>query len=423
MSATHPLDRLLAGHLCAGCGGCAYVGREHGVRMVDVPGIGRRPAGTRQLPVIVKDQIFAICPSATLSSPAADAPPIKDAAELQVGPTEQIWEGWATDPAIRSAASSGGAVTALAAYCVEQLGMRLVVHTGMEPTAPWLNRSVVSTDRRGLLAACGSRYAPSSPVEALQAVEDADGPCVFIGKPCDVAAVAALRKVRPALDRNLGLVLSFFCAGTPATSATLALAASLGFDEPSSIVSLKYRGDGWPGDFRLQDDKGRQASLSYEESWGALAARHRQLRCHLCPDGLGELSDVTGGDAWHRKTEGTDGISLILARTERGRRIVAEAAAAGYLTITPSSADRVVQAQGLVRRRRLIAARLAALRVLFLPTPRYRGFALLAAARLEGPAVFVREFVGIVQRAWRRRYHTPESMPEDRSTAGAGDHR
>lgn len=409
---THPLDALLAGHLCAGCGACAYVAGEHGVTMVDVPGTGRRPAGVRQLPIAVKDQIVAVCPSATLRSPALGTPPPRNAAELQVGPTKEIWEGWAADPEIRRAASSGGVVTALALYCLEHLGMKMVVHTGMDPAAPWLNRTIVSTSRPEMLAACGSRYAPSSPVEALAAIEAADGPCVFIGKPCDVAAVAELRRTRPRLDENLGLVLSFFCAGTPATSATLALADTLGFGEPSGIASVKYRGDGWPGRFRVRDSSGHEASLTYEESWGVLARRHRQLRCHLCPDGLGELSDVTGGDAWHRKAEGTDGISLVLARTERGRRAVEGAVAAGYLAVSPSNPDRVVAAQGLVRRRRLVAARLAALRLLWLRTPTYRGFRLLSSARVEGPIAFAREFLGTVQRARTRHYRRAEAAPD-----------
>ena len=302
----------------------------------------------------------------------------------------------------------GGAVSALASYAVEQLGMALVVHTGMDPTQPWLNRTATSTDRSGLAANLGSRYAPSSPVEALRLIEESDRPCVFIGKPCDVAAVAKLRRVRPALDRNLGLVLSFFCAGTPTTAATLRLAGSLGFEQPGDITSVKYRGDGWPGRFRVRDRHGREGSLTYQESWGALARRQRQLRCQLCPDGLGELADVTGGDAWHRKSEGTDGISVILARTGLGRRIVEEAIRDGYLTATPSDAHKVVQGQDLVRRRRLVGARIAALRLFGRPVPRFRGFHLGAAAAQAGPVSTAKEFAGMVKRVWTRGYLRPE---------------
>lgn len=408
MPKAHPIDTILNGRLCSGCGGCEFVGRAAGVTMVDYPNVNRRPHWEGNLPIAVKDQMAACCPGAIVEPPAAALPTPRDPDEILVGPTQAIWEGWATDPSVRRAASSGGVVTALAAYCIEKLDMALVVHTGMDPDKPWLNRTVVSTDRSGLLQNSGSRYAPSAPVEALDVIEASDRPCVFIGKPCDVAAVARLRRSRPRLDRNLGLVLSFFCAGTPSTAASLRLAASLGFEDPDSLLSVKYRGDGWPGRFRVRDREGREASLSYEESWGALARGNRQLRCVLCPDGLGELADVTGGDAWHRRQEGTDGISLVLARTERGRDVVEAAAADGYLTLTPSDVHAVVRGQGLTRRRRLVGPRIAALRLLMLPVPKFPGFHLARAARQEAPGQLAKEFTGMAKRAFSRGYFKAE---------------
>jgi len=278
----------------------------------------------------------------------------------------------------------------------------------MDPERPWRNRTTVSTDRAGLVAGSGSRYTTSSPVEALRTIEQSDRPCVFIGKPCDVAAVARLRQTRPDLDRNLGLVLSFFCAGTPASAATTRLAADLGFDEPDEITSVRYRGRGWPGNFTVTDAGGREASISYDESWGQLASRQRQLRCQLCPDGLGELADVTGGDAWHRKAEGTDGISMILARTAHGQEVVEGAIRDGYIEATPSGYPEVVAAQGLVRRRRVVGIRLAALRTFLLPTPRFPGFRLAAASAQLGLKARAKEYLGMARRIVQRGYLKPE---------------
>ena len=405
----HRLDVVLEQDLCSGCGACAFVGRDHGVVMLDIPTVGRRPVGADALPRALKDEIVRACPGSQVTSPGW--PEVPDPSTLLVGPTEAIWEGWASDPGLRWAGSSGGVVTALATYALEVLGMALVVHTGMDDAVPWGNRTVVSRDRASLLLNSGSRYTTSSPVEALELIESADGPCVFIGKPCDVAAVRELRRERPALDRNLGLVLSFFCAGTPPTGASLRLAAELGFREPAAISQVRYRGRGWPGSFVVGSTDGRTSELTYDESWGRLASTPRQLRCTLCPDGLGELADVTGGDAWHRHGDesggGSDGVSLILARTARGRTVVEGAIEAGYLTATVSDASDVVLAQPLTRRRMLVPARAAALRTAGLAAPRYPGFRLGAAARQLGPKAWAREYAGMVRRIvtrglWRR---------------------
>lgn len=399
----HRLDQVLQNNLCAGCGACAFVGRDHGVVMLDIPTVGRRPVGAEGLPDRLKDDIAAVCPGSQIRSPGwHEAEP--DESELLVGPTEGIWEGWAAEPELRWAGSSGGVVTALATYALERLDMALVVHTGMDPDMPWRNRTVVSRDRSQLVGNSGSRYTTSSPVEALGIIEEADRPCVFIGKPCDVAAVRELRRQRPALDRNLGLVLSFFCAGTPPSDASRHLAADLGFPDPSSISHVRYRGQGWPGEFAVASADGRSAELSYEESWSRLVQTPRQLRCTLCPDGLGELADVTGGDAWHRSAEGSDGISLILARTPRGAEIVTAAIRDGYLDATMSDAAQVVRAQPLTRRRMLVPARAAALRTALLPAPRYPGFRLSSAGRRLGPRALGKEYLGMLKRIWTRRY-------------------
>lgn len=406
MNPQHPIETVIRRRLCAGCGACAHIGRQQGVIMLDIPSVGRRPVGVESLPPDLKDELIAACPGARVTAPPWEHGPDPD--EVLIGPTKQIWEGWASDPELRWAASSGGVVSALATWALEARDMALVVHTGMDPDRPWLNRTVVSTDRAALIANSGSRYTPSSPVEALQAIEESDRPCVFIGKPCDVAAVAAMRRTRPALDRNLGLVLSFFCAGTPASAASRQLSGELGFTDPGAIAELRYRGRGWPGDFSVKDDDGRSRSLSYEESWGRLASRQRQLRCTLCPDGLGELADVTGGDAWHRKSEGGPGISLILARTDRGREAVLTAVADGYLQVSPSDPHKVVAAQGLVRRRKLVLARSMALRTLLLPTPSFPGFRLTAAALQAGIGAQLKEYAGMLKRALARNYRRPE---------------
>ena len=398
----HRLDQVLQHNLCSGCGACAFVGQDHGVTMLDIPTVGRRPVGVEGLPDQLKDEIAQACPGSQVRSPGWSARP--DESALLVGPAEAIWEGWASEPEMRWAGSSGGVVTALATYALERLGMSLVIHTGMDPAIPWRNSTVVSRDRADLLRNSGSRYTTSSPVEALGIIEASEGPCVFIGKPCDVAAVRELRRQRPQLDRNLGLVLSFFCAGTPPSDASRHLAADMGFPEPASISGVRYRGQGWPGVFAVESTDGRSAEMTYEESWGRLVQTPRQLRCTLCPDGLGELADVTGGDAWHRQGEGADGISLILARTPHGAEVVAGAIRDGYLDATISDAARVVLAQPLTRRRMLVPARVAALRTAGLPAPRYPGFRLPTASRRLGMRAWAKEYAGMLKRIATRGY-------------------
>jgi coenzyme F420 hydrogenase subunit beta len=403
------IETILDRRLCLGCGACAYLGASHGVAMRDYPNVGRRPTPPDALPEAIKREMAEVCPGIEIEArlPAERAKAMGDD-EILIGPSAGIWEGWAADGEIRFNASSGGVITALAAYCVERRGMAFALHTGMSAEEPWRNETVLSRTRRDLIRNSGSRYSPSSPIEAIASIEGSDRPCVFIGKPCDAAAVDRLRAIRPGLDRNLGLVLSFFCAGTPATSATVEVAESLGKREGSPIKSLRYRGQGWPGLFKVGFENGREASLTYEESWGMLSRKKRQLRCHLSPHGRGELSDVTCGDAWHRKAEGTDGISIVIARTERGREIVEGAIREGYIVAAESDARNVVKAQVLTERRKVVRARILGLKLFGLPAPRFPGFFLDRASAQESVPRRIRETLGMARRVALRGYLRPE---------------
>jgi coenzyme F420 hydrogenase subunit beta len=224
-----------------------------------------------------------------------------------------------------------------------------------------------------------------------------------------VAGAALLRRESPALDRRIGLVLTFFCAGTPSTRGTLDLLRELEVD-PGELSGLRYRGLGWPGGFRPELRDGGTRFLSYQESWGRLTA-YRPLRCHLCPDGLGRLADISCGDAWHRHAgpgEADPGRSLVLVRTPLGRRILAEAAAAGYVHLEPSGPREVLRAQAdLLQRRRQLHGRLLAFRLLGLPVPRYRGFALRSSWRRLPAGERFRVVAGTLRRILRRGWWRP----------------
>jgi len=221
--------------LCCGCGACA--GTEPGVlEMVDVTTEGRRPrlregaAANGELPGTgALQRALAVCPGHELSHDqlrgrSLGAEPGQDGLidELRAGwgPVLAVWEGWASDGAIRFAGSSGGAATAIAAYCLEHRGAHGVLHTAAREDKPYLNRTVLSTTRAELLERTGSRYAPASPAEGIPTIKAAPGPCVFIGKPCDAAAVRKARRLDPELDAKLALAIGVFCAGTPSTGRT-----------------------------------------------------------------------------------------------------------------------------------------------------------------------------------------------------------
>lgn len=365
--------------LCSGCGVCAYLSPDE-IRMVEDIEQGKRPlvAGEERDPRS-KEALWA-CPGASLEHTFdRNDPALQRGLIAGWGPVRRVWEGHAGDAAVRWAGSSGGAASALALYCIERGGMSGVVHTAARGDAPFVNETVLSRTREDLLARTGSRYAPASPCDGLGMIEESAGKCVFVGKPCDVAGAQRARKMRAGLDEKLGVTIAFFCAGAPSVRGTLELMKKVGVEDVSRVESVRYRGNGWPGMWRVkwksEGGEAREARLTYAESWGFLQ-RYRQWRCYVCPDHTGEFADISVGDPWYREIEeGEAGSSLIVARTALGERIVREASEAGYIVLQHEDATLLPRSQpNLLGGRGAVAGRTWATRVAGVPTPRFRGF-------------------------------------------------
>ena len=367
--------------LCTGCGACAFA-QPDAIEMVDDLDAGRRPVvrsiDGRLLPTV---KALEVCPGVGLEQTSSVPDEITEL-RAKWGPVLDVWEGWATDRGLRHAASSGGIASALALHSIEQQGYHGLLHIRSRRDAPHLNETVLSTHRDTILGSTGSRYAPASPCDRLDLLRNAPAPCVFVGKPCDVAATWKLRQTDDLLDQQLGLTVAIFCAGTPTTRGTLEMLARMGIPDPDALVSLRYRGNGWPGDavaeIRDTDGSLRSERLTYDESWGEVLQRHRQWRCYVCADHTGQFADIAVGDPWYRSVGGDDGRSLILVRTKRGQRILAAALAAGDVVAQQVSPSRVPDAQpGLRDIRGAVGGRIAVLRLLRIPAPRYSGFPML----------------------------------------------
>jgi coenzyme F420 hydrogenase subunit beta len=221
-----------------------------------------------------------------------------------------------------------------------------------------------------------------------------------------VTALVKAQKIRPELAGKVGLTISFFCAGSPSRKGTLELLKSKGID-PKEVETLRYRGNGWPGMFAvtLKGKKEPVPLMTYAQSWGFVQA-FRPFSTHLCPDGSGEDADISCGDPWYRSVEpGEPGSSIVAVRTERGRRIIEGAIAAGYVQLQRAEPWKLIDSQrNLFDKRGAIWGRIAALRLCGLPAPDLKGFYLLENWKRLSISAKLRSTFGTIRRIVTRKY-------------------
>jgi coenzyme F420 hydrogenase subunit beta len=279
-----------------------------------------------------------------------------------------------------------------------------VIHVAPDPEQPTRNTVTCSTTVAEIADGAGSRYSSSSPLSAIDRTLADGGSFAFVGKPCDVSALRRLASVDERVERHARLILSFFCAGIPSHAGAERVLAAMG-TSPDQVVAFRYRGEGWPGNAAATLADGSVRTLTYAESWGDHLSREVQFRCKVCPDAVGGVADIACADAWYGDERGYpifeehNGRSLVVARTRVGEDLLASAMAAGAIVAQPLAIEEVEKMQpGQGRRKRHVAARLAALSVTLQPRVRIRGTLAGAAARRATPAAQLRDFIGTIRR-------------------------
>jgi len=394
--------------------------------MVDTESHGRRPLIASDAEPAALRALAEVCPGYGIGpARVPEAQLARGYDQAAWGPVLEVWEGHATDPELRFRGSSGGVVSALALFCIEAQGFEGAVQVRARGDQPLLNESVISRSRDDVLAASASRYAPASPCERLGDLRGSTSPHVFIGKPCDVAGAVSLMAAEPPLAASVGLSISIFCAGTPSAAGTRELMRHLGMGEDDELLEVRYRGRGWPGDMavRYRDaatGSVKSASTSYADGWGNILQKHKQWRCQLCADHIGEHADLSVGDPWYRPI-GADnpGQSLIVVRTERGRTMLREALRAGVLALESRSLATLAASQpNLEHTRGAVFGRCVAARVAGAAAPRYPGAQLYRVWwRALTPLAKLQSLVGTLKRVLNKRL-----LRAERATRAAGQY-
>lgn len=294
------------------------------------------------------------------------------------GRKKAVYYGWSSNEQIRKSASSGGVLTELASFMLEYKLVDAVLHTCVNNQKPWETQICYSTTKEQVVERCGSRYSISHPLAELHKLNP-EKKYLFIGKPCDVIALRNLQKIEPKWQEIIPYTFSFFCAGLPSVDAQKKLLNSLGTNE-KSCVALRYRGNGWPGYATAVDQEGKSYQMDYNTSWGTILGRDIMKACRFCLDGIGEMADISCGDAWYLTLEGkpdfreNKGRNIVFARTEKGYELLQKVKKSGNLVLqeTNEKEARLSQIQKYqYERKATMVAKILAVRMAFHPTPKY----------------------------------------------------
>ncbi|WP_026506638.1 Coenzyme F420 hydrogenase/dehydrogenase, beta subunit C-terminal domain [Butyrivibrio sp. MC2013] len=317
--------------------------------------------------------------------------------------SDSIYYAWSSNSKIRKSASSGGVLSSLCIYLLENKLVDGIIQTTVSEDCVYGTKTIISRSASEVLKCSGSRYSISSPLSELSYLINPNEKYAFVGKPCDVAALRSYKDKYQQYD-NIVYLFSFFCAGLPSNDAQNKLLNRLNTNNVK-CKSLQYRGNGWPGSATAVNNDNTISTMSYSESWGGILGRDVNLLCRFCYDGIGISADISCGDAWYVNSDNTpdftekEGRNVVFLRTENGKVLFENCIKSGTISgiINTGSELKYIQNYQYKRRATMLSS-IIALKLMGRPVPFYSFKLMLATAKHASIASHFKQFVGIIKR-------------------------
>lgn len=330
---------IIGAGLCVRCGGCiaacsrgATVARWHSEQgwSVTVDSSLCNDCG----------RCLHVCPGRglDLDSVAADLHLGKAACDL-IGRYDALYRGWASDWTTRWRGASGGVGSAIVSAALDSgladaaLLTRLDGENGLQVAA------FHARSRDEVMSAAGSKYCMVPLNAELETVTASGRKYVFVGLPCHVHSLRLAQQSSPRLQEAVVAVVSLLCGMVKTPAAVRGSLARHGVPLRDDDRLLRMRGKGWPGIVEIQRTGGGSARVGFLDFYDVPFQFGVLSRCCWCPDGSGELADLSLGDAWPPGGARAGGLgdSLIVVRGQRGAELLGRAREALVLEeVTPA---------------------------------------------------------------------------------------
>ena len=368
------IEKVVKRRLCTGCGVCAGICPRDAIDMTIDKGKGC------YVPVVYKDRCtqcdlcYQVCPGQVVDFEGLNTALFGNIPEhVAVGRYLASYIGHAADDETRHSSSSGGVVTALLIFALEKGLIDGALVTRMRRDKPLRPEPFIARTRDDIVSAMGSKYCPVAADVAVKEILQSPGRYAVVGLPCHIQGLRKAEQQLKELRERIRYRISIACSLDYSFLGTERLLRAYGV-MPESVERIDYRGRGWPGTMcvRLTDETERTIPLAeYYRRLGPYSLR----RCTLCSDMLGELSDLSCGDAWVPRVTQTDkaGSSFVLSRTPEGEELLENAASNEAVVLSDLDLRDLVASQGhALFKKRKLKARMRLLQLFGQRVPKYR---------------------------------------------------
>lgn len=343
------ITEIVKAKLCTGCGTCVPLCPNSAIEIIINKSEGiYNPR--------LDEQKCNQCGICSYICPRYSVEGVKDAS---LGNYLNCFMGYAIDNDIRYNSSSGGLITSVLSYALEEGIIDGALVTRMKEDTPLEPESFIARTVDEIIESSGSKYCPVPANTVLSKILKQDGKYAVVGLPCHIHGIRKAEMINKKLKDRIVLHLGIFCSGFPNFKATEFLLYRLNL-HADEIKKLNYRGNGWPGKISIYLKNGEVKLMPYPEYW--VGSGNQIFPCNGCAeciDWFSNLADISFGDAWLPEIKKDDkiGTSIIISRTKQIDDILHQMVREGVIALSEIDADKIYKSQpGFFRKKRRIAS-------------------------------------------------------------------
>jgi coenzyme F420 hydrogenase subunit beta len=262
----------------------------------------------------------------------------RNADEDLLGISRGFVKAYAVDPVVRARAASGGLVSALLIYALENDVIDAAIVTGVSDEQPWKAVPRIATNRREVIAA-GQTKVTLCPTNSIlnEALERGFKRLGIVGLPCHVHGIRKIQLYgkQTKLLRSIKFVIGLLCGMTRHGRMPEHVIEEI-LDVPlDEVVKAVLHGHQYPGLYAVTLRDGRVIAAP------DFARRlHTDAfipdRCSVCYEWAADHADISAGGFLGREAmRGLSGISAAIVRTDIGEKLLKDAEAADYIRTEP----------------------------------------------------------------------------------------
>jgi len=310
-----------------------------------------------------------------------------------------LYTGWSNDPEIRKSGASGGLATHIKfLFENEEIDSTILVRSRKD--APLYLESCLALNVNQIYQGAKSKHQLVSFDKSLREARIKKvRRLAIVGLPCHIQAIHRAQAYGGFLKNRAAIKIAIFC-GHNVTKDFLQFFIEKEGLRNEDIENVNYRQGSWYNfDYITLETKDKIVRLPFRTSYlnpvwkGHLFS---QKACAFCPDVVGESADISLGDAWLQEFAGNEkGVSVCLAKTEKGQEVIDKLLKNGNLSLSRRSIEDLFidqSAQFLFKKeKRYFRQKMA--KFLFIPFPKVGAFRKLSVFYHKSSSSRIKSFL------------------------------